>query len=132
RRLCRPLLRLLSHTSITPNGVTLGGVVISALSAVAFAHGHYWSYVACGRLFYLAGLFDEMDGMLARIKFADSPFGTYLEGFADGMSYLFLFGGMTIGLYRRYGKEALWMGAALLAGTILSFAITAMQRKLAT
>jgi phosphatidylglycerophosphate synthase len=35
-------------------------------------------------LFYIAGLFDEMDGMLARIKFAESPRGTWLEGFAKG------------------------------------------------
>ena len=34
-------------------------------------------------LFYVAGLFDEMDGMLARLKFAESPRGTWLEGFAD-------------------------------------------------
>src|SRR5262252_2878554 len=33
RRLCRPLVRLLSHTGITPNAVTFVGVVVSLLSA---------------------------------------------------------------------------------------------------
>ena len=88
RRLCRPFVRLLSHTSITPNAVTFGGVVISVLSAIAFARGGYSYSVLGSLLFYIAGLFDEMDGMLARIKFAESPRGTWLEGLADGLSYL--------------------------------------------
>ena len=132
RWLCRPAVRWLSHTCVTPNVVTLGGVVIAILSAVAFARGNYWSYVAGALLFYIAGLFDEMDGMLARIKFADSPFGTWLEGFADGLSYLLLFGGITVGLYRQYGITELWIGAVLLTGTLLSVIVTSLQRKRAT
>jgi phosphatidylglycerophosphate synthase len=132
RRLCRPAVRWLSHTRVTPNAVTFGGVVVAVFSGVAFARGAYWSYVAGALLCFIAGLFDEMDGMLARIKFADSPFGTWLEGFADGLSYVLLFGGITIGLYRQYGSRELWVGAALLIGTVLAVAITSLGRKRAT
>jgi phosphatidylglycerophosphate synthase len=117
---------------VTPNAVTFGGVVVAILSAIAFARGTYWSYVVGALLFFIAGLFDEVDGMLARIKFADSPFGTWLEGFADGLSYVLLFGGITIGLYRQYGSRELWVGAVLLIGTVLSVGITSLQRKRAT
>ena len=129
RRLCRPFVRMLSHTPATPNAVTLGGVLVSIVSAFAFAHGSYWSYVAGAFLFFIAGLFDEMDGMLARIKFADSPFGTWFEGFADGLSYVLLFTGMTIGLYLQHGNAELWIGAALLVGTVLSLIVTSLGRK---
>jgi phosphatidylglycerophosphate synthase len=132
RRLCRPFVRLLSHTSITPNAVTFGGVVISVLSAIAFAHGGYAYSVLGAVLFYIAGLFDEMDGMLARIKFAESPRGTWLEGFADGLSYLLLFGGITIGLSHQYGKPATLMGILLLVGAILALVTTSLQRRRAT
>ena len=132
RRLCRPFVRLLSHTSITPNAVTFGGVVISVLSAIAFAHGGYLYSVLGALLFYIAGLFDEMDGMLARIKFAESPRGTWLEGFADGLSYLLLFGGITIGLSHRYGRPATLMGILLLVGAILALVTTSLQRRRAT
>jgi phosphatidylglycerophosphate synthase len=128
RRLCRPFVRGLSHTSITPNQVTLGGVLVSVISFCAFAHGTYWSYVTGALLFFIAGLFDEMDGMLARIKFADSAFGTWFEGFADGLGYLLLFAGITIGLYRQQGSCELWVGAALLVGTVLSLVITSLGR----
>jgi phosphatidylglycerophosphate synthase len=132
RRLCRPFVRLLSHTPVTPNAVTLGGVVVSILSAIAFAQGTYFWSVLGALLFYIAGLFDEMDGMLARIKFAESPSGTWLEGMADGLSYLLLFGGITIGLSRLYGRIAVWMGIALLLGAVLALITTSLQRRRAT
>jgi phosphatidylglycerophosphate synthase len=132
RRLCRPFVRALSHTSASPNAVTLGGVVISILSAVAFAQGLYRWSVLGALLFYGAGLFDEMDGMLARVKFAESPRGTWFEGFADGLSYLLLFGGITVGLHRHYGRPATVMGIALLVGAILALIATSLQRRRAT
>jgi len=132
RWLCRPAVRWLAHTPATPNQVTFGGVVVAILAGIVLARGTYWSYVGGALLFYVAGLFDEMDGMLARIKFADSPMGTWLEGFADGLSYLLLFGGITIGLSRQHGRWELWLGAALLVGTVLSLVVTTFQRKRAT
>jgi len=132
RRLCRRFVRFLSHTSATPNAVTLGGVAVSILSAVAFAQGSYWWSVLGALLFYVAGLFDEMDGMLARVTIAESPRGTWFEGFADGFSYLLLFGGITIGLHRHYGRPATVMGIALLIGAILALIATSLQRRRAT
>jgi phosphatidylglycerophosphate synthase len=132
RRLCRPFVRVLSHTSTSPNAVSLGGIVISILSAVAFAQGSYRWSVLGALLFYLAGLFDEMDGMLARVKFAESPWGTWFEGFADGLSYLLLFGGITVGLHRHYGRLATAMGVVLLVGATLALIATSLQRRRAT
>jgi len=132
RRLCRPFVRLLSHTNITPNAVTFGGVLVSLFSAIAFAQGSYWWYLLGALLFYIAGLFDEMDGMLARVKFAESPRGTWLEGFADGLSYLLLFGGITVGLSRHYGRPAILIGVALLIGAALAVITTSLQRRRAT
>jgi phosphatidylglycerophosphate synthase len=132
RRLCRPFVRLLSHTSITPNQVTFVGVVVSVLSAVAFARGTYIQSVLGALIFFVAGLFDEMDGMLARVKFMESPRGTWLEGFADGLSYLLLFAAITIGLRRQYGKVAVVIGLVLLVGAILALIVTSLGRRRAT
>jgi hypothetical protein len=70
--------------------------------------------------------------MLARVTFAESPRGTWFEGFADGLSYLLLFGGITIGLHRHYGRSATVMGIALLVGAILALVTTFLQRRRAT
>jgi phosphatidylglycerophosphate synthase len=132
RRLCRPFVRLLSHTPVTANAITFGGVVVSVLSAISFARGTYVWSVLGALLFYIAGLFDEMDGMLARVTFAESPSGTWLEGMADGVSYLLLFAGITLGLSRHYGPFSLWMGITLLIGSVLALAATSLQRRRAT
>lgn len=132
RWLCRPAVRLLSHTAVTPNWVTLGGLVVGIAAALVYAQGHYVAYVTGAMLFFLSGLFDEADGMLARIKFRESVFGTWFEGFVDEATYLLLFGGITVGLYRQRGPRELIYGYLLLIGCALSIAVTRWQRKLAT
>jgi phosphatidylglycerophosphate synthase len=128
RYLCRPAVRWLSHTHITPNQVSFGGLLVAIVSCWAFAQGAYWWYVLGALLFFVAGLFDEMDGMIARIKFADSPFGTWLEGFVDGLSYLLLFAGIGIGLHRQDQGSELLVGAALLLGAVLTLIVTSFLR----
>jgi hypothetical protein len=43
-----------------------------------------------------------------------------------------LFGGITIGLRRHYGQIALWMGLALLIGSVLALITTCLQRRRTT
>jgi phosphatidylglycerophosphate synthase len=132
RRLCRPFVRLLSHTRVTPNVVTLAGLLAAILSCWMFARGFYGAYVWGALLFFLSGLCDEMDGMLARITFRESAFGTWFEGFVDNATYLLIFTGITTGLYRQYGRaEVLW-GVALIAGSVLSVVVINLQRKKST
>lgn len=129
RYLCRPAVRWLSHTRITPNAVSIGGLLVALLSSLFFAHGFYWSDVIGALLFFVSGLFDEMDGMLARIKFMDSPFGCWLEGLVDGITYLLLFCGIAVGFSRHHPHAGLWLGIALLVGTTLSLIVTMRQRR---
>lgn len=129
RYLCRPAVRWLSHTRITPNAVSIGGLLVALLSSLFFTHGFYWSDVIGALLFFVSGLFDEMDGMLARTKFMDSPFGCWLEGLVDGITYLLLFCGIAVGMSRHHPHAGLWLGIALLVGTTLSLIVTMRQRR---
>jgi phosphatidylglycerophosphate synthase len=132
RRLCRPFVRLLSHTRVTPNALTFGGLLIAILGALLYARGSYVNYVGGALLFFVSGLFDEMDGMLARIKFRESAFGTWLEGFVDNITYLVIFAGITVGLHSQYGIWPLKYGIALMIGCVLSVIVIGVQRKLST
>ena len=132
RWLCRPAVRLLTHTPVTPNWVTLAGLAVAIVAALMYTRGYYAAYVAGALLFFLSGLFDEADGMLARVKFRESVFGTWFEGFVDEATYLLLFGGITAGLYRQRGPRELTYGYLLIIGCALSIAVTRLQRKLAT
>jgi phosphatidylglycerophosphate synthase len=132
RRLCRPFVRLLTHTRVTPNALTFGGLLVAILGGLLFARGSYVNYVGGALLFFVSGLFDEMDGMLARIKFRESAFGTWFEGFVDNVTYLVTFAGITVGLHRQYGTWALKYGIALTIGCVLSVIVISLQRKLST
>jgi phosphatidylglycerophosphate synthase len=132
RTLCRPIVRALTHTRLTPNFVTLTGLVVAVISALTYARGTYLAYVCGALLFFVSGLIDEMDGMLARLTFRESAFGTWFEGFVDNATYLLLFSGITAGLYRQYGKDELIWGIALIAGCALSVFVVAIQRKAVT
>ena len=132
RKLSRPFVRMLTHTRVTPNMVTVAGLLVAICSALMYARGSYLACVAGAILFFISGLIDEMDGMLARLKFLESAFGTWFEGFVDNVTYLLLFAGMTAGVYRQRGKGELVWGIALIAGCALSAAVVAMQRKALT
>jgi phosphatidylglycerophosphate synthase len=132
RRLCRPVVRLLTYTPVTPNAVTFGGLLVAILAAFLFARGSYFNYVGGALLFFVSGLFDEIDGMLARLKFRESAFGTWFEGLTDNVTYLAIFAGITVGLQRQYGSWALKYGIALTIGCVLSVLVISVQRKLST
>jgi phosphatidylglycerophosphate synthase len=132
RRLCRPVVRLLTHTRVTANALTLAGMVAAILGALLFARGSYVASVAGALLFFASGLFDEMDGMIARLKFRESAFGTWFEGFVDNATYLLIFLGIIVGLHHRFGNWASKYGAALIVGCVFSVVAIAIQRKLAT
>src|SRR5262249_54775866 len=83
-------------------------------------------------LFFLSGLLDEVDGMLARVRFSDSPFGTWLEGTVDNITYLLLFAGITFGLYQQRGSQEVLIGEATLVGSVLAVLVISWQRKRST
>jgi phosphatidylglycerophosphate synthase len=132
RKLSRPFVRALTHTGITPNMVTLAGLVVGMISAFMYSRGFYLASIVGAVLFFISGLIDEMDGMLARLTFSESAFGTWFEGLVDNATYLLLFSGITAGLYRQHGQRELIWGIALIAGCLLSVCVVALQRKALT
>src|SRR5262245_9072573 len=132
RKLCRPLVRALTHTPVTPNMVTLAGLLVAIVSAYYFSQGTYLASLTGALLFFASGLLDEVDGMLARIRFSDSSFGTWFEGTVDNISYLLLFIGITLGLYQQRGPQEVLIGEVTLIGSVLSVIVISWQRKRST
>jgi phosphatidylglycerophosphate synthase len=132
RWMVRPVVRWLSKTPITPNAVTFTGLATAAFSGYWFAHGFWTAYLIGAFLYFGSVLCDEIDGMLARLTFRESPFGTWLETFVDYAGYLFIFTGMAVGLHAQYGIHSVINGALLLFGTLMIFAVLIRQRKRVT
>jgi len=75
RQFVAAIVRPLARLGITPNMVTLLGVLISLVTAVVIASGYI---VAGGVLILFAGIFDMFDGAMARVRNAATTFGAFL------------------------------------------------------
>lgn len=126
----RPWIRFFLRTPATPNFITGLGLVLGLLSGVAFAGGSYrWSLLGA-LLAYGSAIMDHVDGMVARLKFLQSDFGTWFETAVDYASYTALFVGLAVGLYRETGfTHYLFVGALFLFAAVTSFLLQSHQRK---
>jgi archaetidylinositol phosphate synthase len=129
KRILRPILPYIFKTPITPNMVSLIGVIVSVYSGYLFSRGGYLYGVAAALITYLSALLDHVDGAIARIKSKESDFGAHFDTFCDYVFYVSFGLGMTAGLYRASGNEFyLWLGVAALFGTITSLIMTSYAR----
>jgi phosphatidylglycerophosphate synthase len=96
-----PFVRFLIKIGLTPNMVTIIGFFLNLGVAVIFIIGAEktnrgdLSYVGwAGGLILFAGLFDMLDGQVARIGKMKSSFGAMLDSVLDRYSELFMFLGI--------------------------------------
>jgi CDP-diacylglycerol---glycerol-3-phosphate 3-phosphatidyltransferase len=100
------IMRPLAQLGITPNTLTLVGLLISAITAVVIAQGYL---LVGGLLVLFAGIFDMFDGALARARNASTTFGAFLDSTLDRYSEsIILFGLFWYALQARTLHENLW------------------------
>ena len=83
-RFAGPLLSLYTRLGWTPDHVTLLGLSIALLAALAVGMGYEW--VALG-LWWVSRAADGTDGVYARASGQESDFGAYLDIVADMAAY---------------------------------------------
>ena len=76
----RPVIPLISKLHITPDAMTICGVIINLAAAVVIGFGHQ---LIGGIVFLAAGLFDLLDGALARYMQKTTKFGAVLDSVSD-------------------------------------------------
>lgn len=105
-----PVVRLLARTPITPNALTWSGFLVSVGAAVLIATGHLF---AAGFVVLVAGLFDILDGALARRTNRTTRFGAVLDSTLDRAAEAALL----IGILVMYAGEQSTSGV-LVAGVV--------------
>ena len=115
-RLEVPVARLLARLGLSPNAVTLLGLLGAVASAILLSIG---AFAAGGAVLLLAAVFDMFDGALARATGRESRFGALLDSTADRVSEA----AVLLGLLVHFLGESSEAGAILvyvaLAGSIL-------------
>ena len=80
RLISDPLVPLISWLRLTPDIMTTIGLVVNLVAAVVIGFGHLlWG----GLIFLLAGLFDLLDGALARYMQKTTRFGALFDSTVD-------------------------------------------------
>jgi phosphatidylglycerophosphate synthase len=129
RRISIPISRRIIPFPITPNMVSLFTLGVSFAAGTFLALGGYWNMLTGAVLSWFSSVLDGCDGEVARLKLQESAFGCWLETICDNLYYLFIFGGVTIGMVRSSGNRSyLAWGGLLLFGAIMSFLMTGLQR----
>ena len=115
-----PLVRWLSVMRVRPDTLTIVGWALAFGAAVLFGLGH--SRIA-GAVMLFGGLFDALDGAVARESNRMSSFGAFLDSTLDRLSESTIF----VGLVFFYASadlpyEALLAGAAMTFSLLTSYA----------
>jgi CDP-diacylglycerol--glycerol-3-phosphate 3-phosphatidyltransferase len=88
-----PLGRIVAKTHLTPNTITMIGLVLNTGVAAVIASGNL---TLGGILVLLAGGFDALDGAVARVTGQTSTFGGFLDSTIDRYSEAVVFGGLLV------------------------------------
>jgi len=117
--LTRPLVQLLAKTPITPNAVTWFGFLLNVVAAILIVAGDLF---AAGFVVLVAGLFDLLDGALARLTKQVTRFVAVLDSTLDRLGEAVLLLGILI-LYAREQSvaEILLVGIVLLSSLMVSY-----------
>jgi CDP-diacylglycerol--glycerol-3-phosphate 3-phosphatidyltransferase len=92
-RIADPIVRILSKTGITPNALSLTNLALNIGAAYVIATGHL---LLGGVLILIAGLFDLLDGALARFSKQTTKFGAVLDSTVDRISEAATLSGLLI------------------------------------
>ena len=115
RQLIRPLARILSAMRVRPDSLTATGWALSVVAATLFAFGYT---KMAGAVMLFAGLFDALDGAVARESNQISAFGAFLDSTLDRLSESAIFAGV-IFFYAATGRPY----ETLLVGTAMTFSL---------
>jgi CDP-diacylglycerol--glycerol-3-phosphate 3-phosphatidyltransferase len=124
-----PFVRLLVKVGFTPNIITTIGLIINVIACVVFIYGGEMgergdlSYIGWGCFLVLfAGLFDILDGQVARIGNMSSRYGALYDSVLDRYSELLMFLGICYYLVSQdYLISSLFAFIALVGSMMVSY-----------
>lgn len=118
----RKVASWLRWTGLTPNMLTIIGLLLNVVVAAVLARGEL---LIGGVLVLLAGLFDLLDGAMAKVTEMGSAFGAFLDSTLDRYSEVILYGGLLIYLLDTPDAK---IGALLIHGTICGSILVSYAR----
>ena len=99
------LARMLQHTGVTPNMVTILSIFVGAGTGYLFYFTGRPEYTVAGILLLIAAnILDCVDGQLARLTGIKSEIGRILDGMAGDIWFTLIYVGLALRLTHLYGS----------------------------
>ena len=118
-RLELPVAKMSARLGLTPNQVTLLGLLIAGISAYLLGIGQL---AAGGVVLLFSGAFDLFDGAIARATDRVTAFGAFLDSTTDRMSEIMVLLGLLV-YYLNYSLPAFSTSGAILVYIVLAGSI---------
>lgn len=118
RRFFKPLTAALGRTRITPNQLTIAGLLLTVGTAFLIWYGYY---IIAGVVFTVGSLCDMLDGAVARLSERVTPMGAFLDSVFDRVGEGIILTAIAL-VYARDGN--LWVVGAAFATMIGSFLVS--------
>jgi CDP-diacylglycerol--glycerol-3-phosphate 3-phosphatidyltransferase len=109
------IVGVLSRFHVNPNILTFIGVVISFWAAFEFGYGNLFRG---GLVIILAGLFDMLDGEVARVTRSTTQFGAFYDSVIDRYSDIIILQGLMVHYARKH-----MLGYVVLVGVVFMGAV---------
>lgn len=124
-----PLISLLLKLGITPNMVTIIGLILNFLATIILIIGAEegdrsdHSYIGwAGLVILIAGLFDMIDGRLARVGNMANPYGALFDSVIDRYSEMIMFLGIIWYLVSHdYFMSSIFAFVAMIGSVMVSY-----------
>jgi CDP-diacylglycerol--glycerol-3-phosphate 3-phosphatidyltransferase len=121
RYLTQPVVKLIARTPITPNTLTVCSLLITVIAAILIVQEYF---LIAGFVVLFAGLFDILDGALARGTNRVTKFGGALDSTLDRLAEASIF----IGLLVVYARDKAIGEVALVSVTLISSLLVSYVR----
>ena len=119
RRVFKPVINFiaknLSNLGVSPNLATIIMLVFAGLSNISITI--FNNYLLCAIFIFLTGIFDGIDGAIARYRNQNSFFGGFLDSVMDRISEFIIFFGFLI----HFDNDMLWFIIDIRIVIIISF-----------
>jgi phosphatidylglycerophosphate synthase len=123
------LVRVLTLFHINPNILTFTGVIISLWAAWNFGHGRLFQGAL---ILVLAGLFDMLDGEVARVSRSETRFGAFYDSVIDRYSDIIVLQGLMVWYARQHRLEYVVLVGVVFMGAVMTSYARARAESLIT
>jgi phosphatidylglycerophosphate synthase len=111
----KPLSKLARDIKCSPDSLTVIGFSITLLASYLLMDNLFWG----GILVLVGGIFDVLDGVVARVNQKTSVFGAFLDSVTDRYSDALIFIAVGINLAKRNDLSGAAISLGVLAGAFL-------------